>query len=611
MAQNKHSGFRFRLPWLLQPALAPPPATATETPRTTVQTSVASTSAPKPPFRPPGRAPPPTIATPRAPPQPASTPVSVESPPSPPPPPPPPIEAKLSVPKSPIAKTIDSVASRSTKEAQTTTGTAQTIKTTGPAPATPPAQRSPSFRPPSPPQPSSPAKVDSQPSSPSRTGTILRESSPPVSPSRADPKPSSPAVARWATQLQPSSPEKQDSKPSSPSRTGTILRESSPPVSPSRADPKPSSPARWATQLQPSSPAKQDSKPSSPSRTDAKFRDSSPPASPSRTPAPPRADSKPPSPSRLATRPYFATKPSSPSSEPKQSRAVSQPTSPVHVQPPPPPPPPAAPTMTTRAVEEAPVNHGAQPSWSTSKPDDTPEIKRSTEITHEKFPVNSYHFDLATDSKTKENSEMKGAQSKSMNPHSNSMEVKSPKPKQKLGTQVPLHREIKDDISKFIYRMATNPPKQSMDEKPASIITLAGDNKGATMHLGPDANKRVGPIDIHRGYKLDAIINGEGSSNGKKSQRDSKASEDQESKAIVNSNIQGVNNSIMFNSSVTERNPGVHLSFSRTLANTDSMMENTEAMEMYKAEVDITPPDTLVYDPTLEMVTGEYEIEVL
>ncbi|KAL7605066.1 hypothetical protein Lser_V15G18705 [Lactuca serriola] len=626
MAQNKPSGFRFRLPWLLQPALATPPATAPEPPRTTVQTAVASTSAPKPPFRPAGRAPP--RATPQSTsspvsvtstPLPPSQPVSVAPPPPPPPPPPsPPVEVKSPVPNSPIAKVIEPVATRSTKETQTTstTPTSRTIETTGPA--TPP-QKPPSVRPPSPPQPSSPAKPGSQPSSPSRIATKYRDSSPPVSPSRmpaspprADSKPLSPS--RLATHVR--------SKPSSPSGEPPQTRAISQPTSPVHVQPPPSpplSPSRLATQPHVRS------KPSSPSGEPPQTRAISQPMSPVHVQPPP---SPPLSPSRLATQPDVRSKPSSPSGEPPQPPAISQPTSPVHVQPPPSPPPPVTPTITRRtAVQEVSVNHGAQPPLSTSKPDDTKEIKKSTEITNEKFPVDSYHVHGA-DAKPKEMTEVKGAQTKSMNTQ-HSMEAISPKQKQKVAAQVPLHREIKDDITKFIHKMATSHPKQSMDEKPASVITLAGDNKGASMHLGSDTKKK-GAIDIQRGYKLDDIINGEGGSKGNKSPRESKASEDEEMKAIVNSNIQGINNSIMFNSSVTERNPGVHLAFSRTSAKNDSNIEKGEQMEMYKAEADITPPETLVYDPTtgrsiggffleptdsepddLEMFAGNYEIEVL
>ncbi|KAI3814667.1 hypothetical protein L1987_14310 [Smallanthus sonchifolius] len=81
--------------------------------------------------------------------------------------------------------------------------------------------------------------------------------------------------------------------------------------------------------------------------------------------------------------------------------------------------------------------------------------------------------------------------------------------------------------------------------------------------------------EIKRGYKLNSDTtahDGDGSS-----QRDSNASENKKPKAIVNSNIQGINNSMMFNSSVTERNPGVHLGFYRDLSSiNDSMMKNTD-----------------------------------
>ncbi|KAD4888804.1 hypothetical protein E3N88_20877 [Mikania micrantha] len=197
---------------------------------------------------------------------------------------------------------------------------------------------------------------------------------------------------------------------------------------------------------------------------------------------------------------------------------------------------------------------------------------------------------LALDEEPRQITELRETLTKSMELHS--MGQKSQKPK-----RVPLHIEIKDDISKLIHDIATTSAQQYTDEKPTNIITIAGDNTGASMHLDLD--------EIKRGYKHttdstdhDTAING-----------DSKASENEYPKAVVNSNITGINNSMMFSSSVTERNPGVHLGLHHhNPANiNDSMMKNKESIEMQRAETNITPPQKLVYDPAMEASKFEFE----
>uniref|UniRef100_A0A5B6YYC5 Uncharacterized protein n=1 Tax=Davidia involucrata TaxID=16924 RepID=A0A5B6YYC5_DAVIN len=154
--------------------------------------------------------------------------------------------------------------------------------------------------------------------------------------------------------------------------------------------------------------------------------------------------------------------------------------------------------------------------------------------------------------------------------------------------------------------MATGHPKQSMDEKLVSVITLAGENRGASMQLCSESAKRDGSVSVHiqREYKsnpdesLEATTDGEGSSRDSNTIND----EDQATKAYVNSNIQGINNSLVFNSSVTERNPGVHLVFSRnrTEESTKSSDNRTESLETRKAEFNITPAQKLTYEPVVK-----------
>ncbi|KAI3726754.1 hypothetical protein L1987_66558 [Smallanthus sonchifolius] len=507
MAEKKPSGFRFRLPWLLQPALTPTREPPTQPPRSTTQTSVTSTPAQRRPFRPPGIAPAPPAAAPttvattapfspkRSPPQSAAS------------PPQPSVSSKSSVPKSPTAKTIEPLATQPANETQATTETL--------VPATPP--QTPPFSP--------PRQTQSQ-SSPT-------QNSPPppsISPNSSEPK--SP-IAK-TTEPVAAQPAKETQTTTETISTIATAVPSTPPLSP---------------------PTEAQSQPNPPQI--------SPPPLPSVSPK----SSVPKYPTAKTIEP-LATQPA------KETQATTETPGPaIPHRVPPFSPPRQGQSQPSPPQTPPPTKQSSPPTKTTSE---VSEIKSSTEITGEK---------------PREITKVKGTQTKSMDSHST--DLKSQKPKLKTATRVPLHREIKDDVSKSIHKITTSSAKQSTDEKPASVITIAGTNTGALMHLGLDV--------IKRGYKLnsdttahDSAINGDEST-----QRDSEAGENKKPKAIVNSNIQGINNSVMFNSSVTERNPGVHLGFYRDLANiNDSIMKNTESIEMQRAEVNITSPQKLVYDPT-------------
>lgn len=147
--------------------------------------------------------------------------------------------------------------------------------------------------------------------------------------------------------------------------------------------------------------------------------------------------------------------------------------------------------------------------------------------------------------------------------------VNNPRSKQVTSntTNTPLHKEIRDDISKLVHKMAIEDPKNSKTNRPVSVITLAGENRGASMQLGSDSSRKGGAVHIHRGYKLkpdesdETTTDEEGSS--KQRSKDAKGKEDQASESYINSNVQGINNSITLDSSITEGSPGVHVIHSR------------------------------------------------
>ncbi|KAG2711130.1 hypothetical protein I3843_04G057000 [Carya illinoinensis] len=170
------------------------------------------------------------------------------------------------------------------------------------------------------------------------------------------------------------------------------------------------------------------------------------------------------------------------------------------------------------------------------------------------------------------------------------------------GEQLPLHEEVRKDISTFVQKLTTS---QSDYKKPISVITLSGENRGASMQLGLESTKTDEFVPIHRGYKLnpdestEATTDGEGSSTDKRS-RDPTPKENPPSRAYVNSNIQSVNNSILFDTSVTENNPGVRLVVSN-YKQEEPMKANgkLEPLETHKAEFNVTPAEKRTYQPTV------------
>ncbi|KAL8198048.1 hypothetical protein R6Q57_027481 [Mikania cordata] len=91
------------------------------------------------------------------------------------------------------------------------------------------------------------------------------------------------------------------------------------------------------------------------------------------------------------------------------------------------------------------------------------------------------------------------------------------------------------------------------------IITIAGENQGAIMDLTPFSKKTRGNI------KKDnpALSNDGDSKSGNDSEGKKKNLKSKTLRAIMNSNVQGVNNSILYNCSTSHHDPGVHLSLLR------------------------------------------------
>ncbi|KAL3514661.1 hypothetical protein ACH5RR_027378 [Cinchona calisaya] len=171
------------------------------------------------------------------------------------------------------------------------------------------------------------------------------------------------------------------------------------------------------------------------------------------------------------------------------------------------------------------------------------------------------------------------------------------------GEHIPLHKEIRDDISKLINKMAVGDSKHSIDGRKVSVITLAGENSGASMHVSSESSRRVGAVHIHRGYEMNLDDSAEATTDGEESfkgnSNNPKTKDDQASEAYVNSNVQRTINSIIFNSSITVRNPGVHLIHSNFPTESKKPSRKPEVLETRRAEFNMNPSQKLTYEPTV------------
>ncbi|KAF5733281.1 hypothetical protein HS088_TW17G00823 [Tripterygium wilfordii] len=118
------------------------------------------------------------------------------------------------------------------------------------------------------------------------------------------------------------------------------------------------------------------------------------------------------------------------------------------------------------------------------------------------------------------------------------------------------------------------------EEEGIRIITIAGENKGALMEVikSPKKNgfeglyKKGNPggtsSDSSSEFKSYSSSEEEGNRNMKKDKKNRAMSMNSTPmSAFMNSNVQGVNNSVVFKSSCTHSDPGVHLALSRNPSN--------------------------------------------
>lgn len=121
----------------------------------------------------------------------------------------------------------------------------------------------------------------------------------------------------------------------------------------------------------------------------------------------------------------------------------------------------------------------------------------------------------------------------------------------------------------------TSKNNSDSEELGMKVITLAGENKGAIMELSPNQRKNYPPGNPQRMYTNKNNYNGSNFDKSRnesgeegKSNEEGKTSSGMEMQSsptavFLNSNVQGVNNSILYNCNHRHNNSGVHISLTK------------------------------------------------
>lgn len=101
------------------------------------------------------------------------------------------------------------------------------------------------------------------------------------------------------------------------------------------------------------------------------------------------------------------------------------------------------------------------------------------------------------------------------------------------------------------------------EKLPRRLVTLIGENKGAIMLLKPNSIKKsyTTTSNVFGGKSQTVGKKEEGNTDQKKKKKEDEG-DMEESTMFINSNVQGVNNSILDESSFTDHDPGFHIFFS-------------------------------------------------
>ncbi|KAK8937949.1 hypothetical protein KSP40_PGU001755 [Platanthera guangdongensis] len=153
-----------------------------------------------------------------------------------------------------------------------------------------------------------------------------------------------------------------------------------------------------------------------------------------------------------------------------------------------------------------------------------------------------------------------------------------------------MQMELKEDLSKLVQKLSVGHKNKPGNEQGVSIITLASKNKGASMFISRLGLRGEVPINIHNGK-----IIGKGTTSEDQNEQNRNTS----IATSINSNVQGINSSILNETNYSERNPGVHMTISAKPTATWSNRAKEESIKTQKASSMMATPQKLIYEPRI------------
>ncbi|XP_038987492.1 uncharacterized protein LOC108511571 [Phoenix dactylifera] len=151
------------------------------------------------------------------------------------------------------------------------------------------------------------------------------------------------------------------------------------------------------------------------------------------------------------------------------------------------------------------------------------------------------------------------------------------------GERAPFEKETKEGLSRLVLKLDVGHLERIGNGQPVSMITLAGENNGASMVIGSDTQVPRGNI--------------EASWNNAEERWKHRCTEDPALTANVNSNAQSINNSALHRSSCNARDPGVHLNLSSKKVEAASPRGQTEPLKPEKTAPRVTPDQRPSHEP--------------
>lgn len=159
------------------------------------------------------------------------------------------------------------------------------------------------------------------------------------------------------------------------------------------------------------------------------------------------------------------------------------------------------------------------------------------------------------------------------------------------GEQAPIEKEIKEGLYRLVQNSSIGHSKRVGNGQAVSMITLAGENNGASMVIGSETH-------VRRGFKHDKGNVGVSSDNVD-GRWNPQGNENSAITASINSNVQSINNSTLHNSSCNARDPGIHLNLSSKKMEATNLWGQTEPRKPQKTVISITPDQKPSHEPRI------------